>query len=107
MIPAWFSAAPLPISAAWHAPCSLLRVSNKHGVNVMGHTFLDDISKALIREAEKDCAASDPDEIGDAAAMVLVGDVYSLRVCHDETPAQTEASRDILPTDDAVSPFIR
>lgn len=73
----------------------------------MGLSFLDDISKALIREVENDCAVSDPDEIGDSAAMVLVGDVYSLRVCHDDPSEGMETSRGSSPNDDSVSPFIR
>lgn len=69
-------------------------------------SFLDDVSKALIREVEHDCAESDPDEIGDSAAMVLVGDVYSLRVSQEALDAQPK-DIEVLPTDDAVSPFIR
>lgn len=73
----------------------------------MNHNFLDDFSKALIREVENECAASDPDEMGDAAAMVLVGDVYALHVCHGETLNRAQTETDALPTDDRVSPFIR
>lgn len=72
----------------------------------MSRNFLDDVSKALIRDAEHDCAESDPDEIGDSAAMVLVGDIYAIRVCHDEM-SREGAKPDDSPTDDTVSPFIR
>jgi|GEM_PF-5673972 hypothetical protein len=73
----------------------------------MNHNFLDDFSKALIREVENECAANDPDEIGDAAAMVLVGDVYALHVCHGEALNRDQTEMDVVPTDDRVSPFIR
>lgn len=73
----------------------------------MTGSFLNDFSQALIRQVESACAASDPDEIGDAAAMVLVGDVYALRLCRGETEALEQAEAELPTTDDRVSPFIR
>ena len=72
----------------------------------MNRQFFDDFSKALINRAEHDCAVSDPG-MADAAAMVLVGDVYALLVCDtvargDPTTPAAPASRD-----DELLPFIR
>lgn len=72
----------------------------------MSHSFLDDFSDTLIHDAETACAENDPDEIGDAAAMVLVGDVYALHVCRPERRT-SEQSEETPLTDDRVSPFIR
>lgn len=72
----------------------------------MSQSYLDDFSDTLIHDAENACAENDPDEIGDSAAMVLVGDVYALHVCRPETRT-SEQSEEIPFTDDRVSPFIR
>jgi hypothetical protein len=72
----------------------------------MSQSYLDEFSDTLIHDAENACAESDPDEIGDAAAMVLVGDVYALHVCRPETRTR-EQSEEVQLTDDRVSPFIR
>jgi hypothetical protein len=71
----------------------------------MNHSLLDDFCRSLILEAEQECAESDPG-LTDAAAMVLVGDVYALLVTHGETSLADER-KPIAREDDGLSPFIR
>jgi hypothetical protein len=68
----------------------------------MKHDTLDDVSKTLIDDAEHDCAESDP-ELCESAGMVLVGDVYALRVTRGIPLPGDEPPRE----DDASKPFIR
>lgn len=72
----------------------------------MKREVLNDLSKTLINDAEHDCAEYDP-EMCDAAGMVLVGDVYALRVAPDKPlPAEKETPTE-LDDDDTIEPFIR
>ncbi len=74
----------------------------------MKRDSLNDLSKTLIDDAEHDCAESDP-ELCESAGMVLVGDVYALRVSQGAalpgnaapTPVADDAD------DDGIEPFIR
>ncbi len=73
----------------------------------MNSSYLDDLSIALINQAEDDCAAYDPG-MADAAAMVLVGDVYALRVCYGVAPpVDASSAPTALSKDEELSPFIR
>jgi hypothetical protein len=67
---------------------------------------LDDFCQSLIRDAEQECAENDPG-MTDAAAMVLVGDVYALLVCHGETSTAPESHYSTARENDDLSPFIR
>lgn len=71
----------------------------------MSHDFLDEFSKTLILEVENECAETDP-TMGDAAAMVYVGDIYALRVCHGEEVTREEGD-DESSRENGISPFIR
>lgn len=73
----------------------------------MAGSFLNDFSKALIQEVEDECAANDPDEIGDAAAMVLVGDVYAVQVCRSEGAPPKGGQGEPAAPEESVAPFIR
>lgn len=70
----------------------------------MSHSPIDDFCRNLILEAEHDCAESDPG-MTDAAAMVLVGDVYALLVSRGETGK--DSPHDAAREDDGLYPFIR
>lgn len=72
----------------------------------MNRNFFDDFSMTLIHRAEHDCAEHDP-AMADAAAMVLVGDVYALLVCRDDTRPYVSSRVDASRGTDALSPFIR
>lgn len=71
----------------------------------MNRNFFERFSMVLINQVEHDCAVQDP-EMGDAAAMVLVGDVYALLICGDEAPP----SRTVVEAparENGLLPFIR
>ena len=70
----------------------------------MDRSDFDQFSMALITRAEHDCAAHDPG-MTEAAAMVLVGDVYALFVCDGMTLAPAPES--MRAGNDELRPFIR
>lgn len=74
----------------------------------MSGSYLDELSIALINRAERDCAEQDPG-MADAAAMVLVGDIYALHVCRRAaSPAVVAPTAPAHRRDDGeLSPFIR
>lgn len=65
----------------------------------------NDFSDALVDGAAHDAAALRAD-MGEAAAMVLVGDVYTLLVCREEAGEASPGPRPRHAAD-ALSPFIR
>jgi len=72
----------------------------------MSDAYLDDFSRMLIHDAEIDCAEHDPGMV-EAAAMVLVGDTYSLRVHHDQERSHAWRRLDKGASEDELSPLIR
>lgn len=73
----------------------------------MHRRYWNDFSNALIDRATHDASALDSGT-DDTAAMVLVGDVYTLLVCHGESPAEDGRRRLAPPAaEDELSPFIR
>jgi hypothetical protein len=82
--------------------------------NAMGDLCsLGKLSVDLVNQAEQSCADSDPDDLGDAAGMVLVGDVYGMIVSHEAVPyveaekADDSDERLELKMIDSLNPFIR
>jgi hypothetical protein len=85
--------------------------------NAMGDLCsLGNLSVDLVNQAEQSCADSDPDDLGDAAGMVLVGDVYGMIVSHEAVEAvpyveaeKTDDSDERLELKmiDSLNPFIR
>lgn len=79
----------------------------------MKHDELTDLSVDLVNKAEKACADVDLDDLGDAAGMVLVGDVYGMIVTNEEPTYVREAPKDPASEDpelkaiDKLNPFIR
>jgi hypothetical protein len=79
----------------------------------MKHDDLTDLSVDLVNNAEKACADSDPDDLGEAAGMVLVGDVYGMIVTNEDPVYVREAPKEPVCEDpelkaiDALNPFIR
>lgn len=71
----------------------------------MKQVNFSDFSQALIAQAEHACEA-DPD-MREAAAMVLVGDIYSLFVASRAAPAEAAAKPLADLQFEAVWPFIR
>jgi hypothetical protein len=72
----------------------------------MERNMVDELSMALIHQAEDECAAHDPGMLS-SAAMVLVGDVYALHVCRTDAPARLPATSRVRERQDHLSPFIR
>jgi hypothetical protein len=72
----------------------------------MERNMADELSMALIHQAEDECAAHDPGMLS-SAAMVLVGDVYALQFCRPDASARLPAASSIRERQDRLSPFIR
>lgn len=73
----------------------------------MTQDSVNQVSVSLVNEAESECAETDPGMV-DAAAMVLVGDVYSLLVSQVTLPdSKAEYAPPDVEDDDALLPFIR
>jgi hypothetical protein len=71
----------------------------------MKRDTLNDLSKSLIDGAEHDCAEQDPG-LCDSAGMVLVGDVYALRVSQGTMTSVIDFPS-FADEDDGLAPFIR
>lgn len=72
----------------------------------MDSNTIDRLSMTLIHRAEDECAEHDPNMVS-SAAMVLVGDVYALHFCQDDSPIHRHERKTSHPQSDDLSPFIR
>ena len=72
----------------------------------MDHSVIDRLSMTLIHQAEDECAERDPGMLS-SAAMVLVGDVYALMICHDDPSTYRPPAIASREQNDGLSPFIR
>lgn len=72
----------------------------------MDSNTIDRLSMTLIHRAEDECAEYDPGMVS-SAAMVLVGDVYALFVCQEDSSDRPHGRETPREHNNDLSPFIR